>query len=53
MRTREDFEEFLESKLLPLLRAEQAKVAAFAIVPDLDMAGARGSGLAALRAIRP
>ena len=35
------------------LRAEQAKVAAFAIVPDLDMAGAHGSGLAALRAIRP
>ena len=35
------------------LRAEQAEVAAFAIVPDLDMAGARGSALAALRAIRP
>jgi len=35
------------------LRAEQAKIAAFAIVPDLDMAGARGSALAALRAIRP
>ena len=35
------------------LRAEQARVAAFAIVPDLDMAGARGSALAALRAIRP
>ena len=28
-------------------------VATFAIVPDLDMAGARGSALAALRAIRP
>jgi predicted NBD/HSP70 family sugar kinase len=35
------------------LRAEQAKVASFAIVPDLDMAGARGSALAGLRAIRP
>lgn len=36
-----------------LLRAEQAAVATFALVPDLDMAGARGSALAALRAIRP
>jgi predicted NBD/HSP70 family sugar kinase len=35
------------------LRTEQAGVATFAIVPDLDMAGARGSALAALRAIRP
>ncbi len=35
------------------LRDEQAKVATFAIAPDLDMAGARGSALAALRAIRP
>jgi predicted NBD/HSP70 family sugar kinase len=35
------------------LRDEQARVATFAIVPDLDMAGARGSALAALRAIRP
>jgi len=35
------------------LRVEQASVATFAIVPDLDMAGARGSALAALRAIRP
>ena len=35
------------------LRAEQAEAAAFAIVPDLDMAGARGSAVAALRAIRP
>jgi glucokinase len=30
-----------------LLREEQRKVAAFALVPDLDMAGARGSALAA------
>jgi predicted NBD/HSP70 family sugar kinase len=36
-----------------LLRVEQAEVATFALVPDLDMAGARGSALAALRAIRP
>jgi predicted NBD/HSP70 family sugar kinase len=35
------------------LRDEQARVATFALVPDLDMAGARGSALAALRAIRP
>ena len=35
------------------LHDEQAKVATFAIAPDLDMAGARGSALAALRAIRP
>ena len=35
------------------LRKEQAEVATFAVVPDLDMAGARGSALAALRAIRP
>jgi predicted NBD/HSP70 family sugar kinase len=35
------------------LREEQAGVASFAVVPDLDMAGARGSALAALRAIRP
>ena len=33
------------------LRAEQAAVAAFALVPDLDMAGARGAALAALRAV--
>jgi hypothetical protein len=35
------------------LRVEQAELAAFAIVPDLDLAGARGSAVAALRAIRP
>ena len=34
-------------------RSSRPNVAAFAIVPDLDMAGARGSALAALRAIRP
>ncbi|MGH8892421.1 MAG: ROK family protein [Actinomycetes bacterium] len=30
------------------LRAEQSRVARFALIPDLDMAGARGSALAAL-----
>lgn len=35
------------------LRVEQVAVAEFAIVADLDMAGARGSALAALHAIRP
>ena len=30
------------------LRAEQARTVTFAVVPDLDMAGARGSALAAL-----
>jgi predicted NBD/HSP70 family sugar kinase len=30
-----------------LLRVEQAEVAAFALIPDLDMAGARGAALAA------
>ena len=35
------------------LRDEQRAVAQFAVVADLDMAGARGSALAALRAIHP
>ena len=35
------------------LREEQALVAIFTLVPDLDMAGARGSAMAALNAIRP
>jgi predicted NBD/HSP70 family sugar kinase len=34
------------------LRAEQERVAAFALIPQLDMAGARGSALAALDLIR-
>ena len=34
------------------LREEQAAVAIFALVPELDMAGARGSALAALESIR-
>lgn len=35
-----------------LLREEQVKVASFALVPDLDMAGARGSAIAALDSVR-
>jgi glucokinase len=35
------------------LREEQRALARFAVVADLDMAGARGSAVAALRAIRP
>jgi glucokinase len=35
-----------------LLRPEQARAATFALVPDLDMAGARGSAIAALDGIR-
>ncbi len=34
------------------LRAEQERVATFALVPDLDMAGARGAAIAALEALR-
>ena len=34
------------------LREEQAKVESFALVPDLDMAGARGAALAAFEAFR-
>lgn len=36
-----------------MLRDEQSAIAEFVIVADLDMAGARGSALAALHAIRP
>ena len=36
-----------------LLRAEQREVVEFLVVSDLDMAGARGSAMAALNAIRP
>jgi len=34
------------------LRPEQARVATFALVPDRDMAGARGAAIAALAALR-
>ena len=33
------------------LRDEQARAATFALVPDLDMAGARGAAVAALDAV--
>ncbi|TMR94783.1 ROK family protein [Nonomuraea basaltis] len=36
-----------------VLRVEQLRVAAFALVPDLDMAGARGAAIAARNALRP
>jgi predicted NBD/HSP70 family sugar kinase len=35
------------------LRAEQAAVAHFALVPDLDMAGSRGAAIAALETLPP
>jgi glucokinase len=35
------------------LRAEQANTVSYAIVADLDMAGARGSAMAALQSLRP
>jgi hypothetical protein len=34
------------------LRAEQARVASLALVPDLDMAGARGAAIAALEELQ-
>jgi predicted NBD/HSP70 family sugar kinase len=45
---------FLERvRVHTLLRDEQAEVATFAVVPELDMAGARGAALAALATIPP
>jgi glucokinase len=35
-----------------VLREEQRRLAVFALVPDLDMAGARGSAIAALNSVR-
>jgi glucokinase len=35
-----------------VLRAEQQAAASFALIPDLDMAGARGSALAAMELVR-
>jgi predicted NBD/HSP70 family sugar kinase len=35
-----------------LLREEQARLATFALVPDLDMAGARGAAVAALERVQ-
>ena len=36
-----------------VLREEQAALATFALVPDRDMAGARGVAIAAAEAVRP
>ena len=36
----------------PSCAQEQARVATFALVPDLDMAGARGAAIAALDSVR-
>ena len=38
----------LQSRSHTTLRAEQAALVEFAVVPDLDMAGARGAALGAL-----
>ena len=35
-----------------VLRDEQTRLASFAVVPDLDMAGARGAALAALATLQ-
>ena len=35
-----------------VLRDEQTRLASFAVVPDIDMAGARGAALAALATLR-
>ena len=44
---------FLETvRAHTVLREEQTRVARFEIVPDLDMAGARGAAVAALEAVR-
>jgi len=49
-----DFREWFLAKVEEntLLREEQARAARFALVPDLDMAGARGAALAALEHLR-
>jgi predicted NBD/HSP70 family sugar kinase len=48
--TAREFREWFMAKVREntILREEQARVARFALVPDLDMAGARGAALAAL-----
>ena len=53
--TAREFREWFMSKVREntVLREEQARVARFALVPDLDMAGARGAALAALEHARP
>ena len=51
--TEREFREWFMAKVREhtVLREEQAKVARFALVPDLDMAGARGAALAALETV--
>ena len=48
--TAREFREWFMGKVREntVLREEQARAALFALVPDLDMAGARGAALAAL-----
>ncbi|GAA5070501.1 putative NBD/HSP70 family sugar kinase [Thermocatellispora tengchongensis] len=52
VQTSREFREWFLAKVVEhtVLREEQARVARFALVPDLDMAGARGAALAALAA---
>jgi glucokinase len=51
--TKPEFREWFLAKVREhtLLRDEQARAATFALVPDLDMAGARGAALAALASV--
>ena len=53
-RRRPQFREWFLAKVREhtTLREEQARVVRFALVPDLDMAGARGAALAALESLR-
>ncbi|WP_207549834.1 ROK family protein [Thermostaphylospora chromogena] len=53
VQTEPHFREWFLAKVIEntRLREEQAKVATFALVPDLDMAGARGSAFAALASV--
>jgi glucokinase len=49
------FREWFQAKVREhtILREEQSRVATFALVPDLDMAGARGAAIAALETLLP
>jgi glucokinase len=51
--TRPEFREWFLAKVREntILREEQERVARFALVPDLDMAGARGAALGALESL--
>jgi glucokinase len=52
--TEPEFREWFLAKVREhtLLRDEQAAVASFALVPDLDMAGSRGAAIAALETLK-